>query len=349
MAGGGHGTKAVIAALLANAGIAVAKLVGFIITGSASMLAESIHSVADSGNQGLLLLGGKRARRSADVEHPFGYGRERYFWAFVVALVLFSLGGAFAIYEGISKIRHPHEVESPEIAIGILLLAIALEAFSFRTAIVEANKIRGDAGWWQFIRRSKNPELPVVLLEDLGALVGLVLATAAVITTVITDDALWDGIGTLCIGVLLTVIAIVLAVEMKSLLIGESADKTVQETIRSAIEIEPAVERLIHLRTQHLGPEELLVGAKVSFIDDLSVPELAEAVNRVETNVRRAVPSVGIMYIEPDVMRTQLPEGALAPGDLVAPDAVTPEDSTSSDAASDAEPTPPRRRQLRAE
>ncbi|MGH9275887.1 MAG: cation diffusion facilitator family transporter [Acidimicrobiales bacterium] len=303
MAGGGQGTKAVIAALLANAGIAVAKFAGFIITGSASMLAESIHSVADSGNQGLLLLGGKRARRTADESHPFGYGRERYFWAFVVALVLFSLGGAFAIYEGVSKIRHPHEVESPEVAVGILLLAIVLEGFSFRTAVSEANHIRGDAGWWQFIRRSKNPELPVVLLEDLGALIGLVLALAAVGTTLATDDAIWDGIGTLSIGVLLTVIAIVLAIEMKSLLIGETADAKVEQSIRAAIEIEPAVERLIHLRTQHLGPDELLVGAKVSFIADLTVPELAGAVNRVESTVRSAVPSARIMYIEPDVMK----------------------------------------------
>jgi cation diffusion facilitator family transporter len=342
MAGGGHGTKAVIAALLANAGIAVAKFVGFVITGSASMLAEAIHSVADSGNQGLLLLGGKRARRKADPHHPFGYGRERYFWAFIVALVLFSLGGAFAIFEGIEKIRHPHEVESPEVAIGILLFAILLEGFSFRTAIKEAAKIRGDAGWWQFIRRSKNPELPVVLLEDLGALVGLVFALAAVTATIVTDDSLWDGIGTLNIGVLLTVIAVILAIEMKSLLIGESADKTVQETVRSAIEIEPAVERLIHLRTQHLGPDELLIGAKVSFIGELSVSEIADAINRVETNVRNNVPTVGIMYIEPDVMRTELPAHRIDPSDLVAADAISPE------AGEDHVPRH-RRRQMRAE
>lgn len=325
MAGGGHGTKAVVAALLANLGIAIGKLVGFLITGSASMLAESIHSAADSGNQGLLLLGGKRARRAADREHPFGYGRERYFWAFIVALVLFSLGGAFAIYEGVSKIRHPHEVESAEVAVGILAFAILLESLSFRTAIKEAQKIKGDAGWWQFIRRSKNPELPVVVLEDLGALVGLIIALAAVATTLITEDPLWDGIGTVSIGVLLTVIALILAIEMKGLLIGESADKTVQETIRSAVEIEPAVERLIHLRTQHLGPEQLLVGAKVSFIGDLSVGEIADAVNRIETNVRANVPTVGIMYIEPDVMRTEIPPGAIDPSDLVAHDALDPE------------------------
>jgi len=302
MAGGGHGTKAVIAALMANAGIAVAKFVGFVITGSASMLAESIHSVADSGNQGLLLLGGRRARREADAAHPFGYGRERYFWAFIVALVLFSLGGAFAIFEGVSKIRHPHELESPAVAIGILLFAIALETYSFRTAIVEANKIRGDASWWQFIRRSKNPELPVVLLEDLGAEIGLLIALSAVTATLVTDDPVWDGIGTLSIGLLLTAIAIVLASEMKSLLLGETASPEVESAIRSAIEADGAVKQLIHMRTQHIAPDELLVGAKVSFHDGLGVAELAEAVNRVETSIRAGVPEARVMYIEPDVV-----------------------------------------------
>ena len=305
MAGGGHGTKAVVAALLANAGIAVSKFVGFVITGSASMLAESIHSVADSGNQALLLLGGRRARRAADRSHPFGYGRERYFWAFIVSMVLFSLGGAFAIFEGIEKIRHPHELESAGIAIGILLVAVALESYSFRTAIREANHVRGDAGWWQFIRRSKNPELPVVLLEDLGALVGLVLALTGVGLALATDDAMWDGYGTLSIGILLTVIAIVLAVEMKSLLIGETADESVEAAIRQAIEADPAVDSLIHLRTQHLGPEELLVGAKVSFRSGLGMAELPAAVDRVEGSVRAAVPEARIMYIEPDALRTE--------------------------------------------
>jgi cation diffusion facilitator family transporter len=309
MAGSGHGTKAVIAALIANAGIAVAKFVGFLITGSASMLAESIHSTADSGNQGLLLLGGRRAKKAADQSHPFGYGRERYFWAFIVAMVLFSLGGAFAMFEGVEKIRHPHELESAGVAIGILVVAICLETFSFRTAIVEANHVRGDAGWWQFIRRSKNPELPVVLLEDLGALVGLVLALAGVTLSLVTDDAVWDGYGTLSIGVLLTIIAIVLAIEMKSLLLGETATEAVETSIKAAIEGDPSVESLIHLRTQHIGPEELLVGAKVSFRAGLTVPKLADAVNRVETAVRAAVPEARIMYIEPDVVR-KAPESA---------------------------------------
>ncbi len=313
MAGGGHGTRAVVAALIANAGIAVAKFVGFVITGSASMLAEAIHSVADSGNQGLLLLGGKRARRAADETHPFGYGRERYFWAFIVAMVLFSLGGAFAIFEGVEKIRHPHEIESAGVAIGILVLAIGLETYSFRTAIAESNKVRGDASWWQFIRRSKNPELPVVLLEDLGAEIGLIIALAAVTTSLVTGDPLYDGIGTLSIGVLLAVIAVILAIEMKSLLMGETADPKVQQAIRERVEADDAVQRLIHLRTQHLGPDELLIGAKVAFVDHLSVPELAAAVNRVEDTVRRAVPEARVMYIEPDVAGTSLPPDPLAP------------------------------------
>lgn len=303
MSTGQHGSKAIVAALFANLGIAVSKLVGFLITGSASMLAEAIHSAADSGNQGLLLLGGKRARKAADASHPFGYGRERYFWAFVVAMVLFSLGGAFAIFEGIEKIRHPHELESAHIAIGILVVAILLESFSFRTAIVESNKVRGDAGWWQFIRRSRNPELPIVLLEDLGALVGLVLALTGVSVALATDDAVWDGYGTLGIGILLTVIAIILAVEMKSLLIGETADTRSEAALRAAIGSAPEVERLIHLRTQHIGPEELLVGAKVSFASHLSVVQLADAIDRVETGMRAAVPEARVIYIEPDVVR----------------------------------------------
>jgi cation diffusion facilitator family transporter len=310
MAGGegSHGTRAVIAAMLANAGIAIAKFVGFLLTSSASMLAESVHSVADSGNQALLLFGGRRARKPATPEHPFGYGRERYFWAFVVAMILFSLGGMFAIYEGIEKIRHPHELESASIAIGILVVAILLETASFRTAVVEAKKVKRDTGWFRFVRRSKSPELPVVLLEDLGALVGLILALAAVITAEITGDAMWDGYGTLAIGILLVVIAVFLAIEMKGLLIGESATETDLQAITAAIEVEPSVTRLLHMRTQHIGPEELLVGAKIELVPGLRVDEVTEVVNRVETSVRRAVPSARIMYLEPDIFRTAEPD-----------------------------------------
>jgi cation diffusion facilitator family transporter len=303
MAEHGHGSRAILAALFANLGIAVSKLVGFLITGSASMLAEAIHSAADSGNQCLLLLGGRRAAKAADRAHPFGYGRERYFWAFVVALVLFSLGGAFAMFEGVEKIRHPHHLDSAEVAVGILLVAILLEGYSFRTAVQEAEKVRGDAGWWAFIRRSRNPELPIVLLEDLGALIGLVFALAGVGLALATDNPKWDGLGTLSIGILLSCIAVVLAIEMKSLLIGESAEASVEGSISTAIEGHHLVERLIHLRTEHLGPEELLVGAKVSFVPTLTVPELAAAIDDVEVAVRDAVPAARLLYIEPDVVR----------------------------------------------
>ena len=314
MAGTGHGMRAVIAALLANLGIAAAKFVGFLLTRSASMLAEAIHSAADSGNQALLLLGHSRSRRAPTAEHPFGYGRERYFWAFVVAMILFSLGGMFAIYEGVQKIRDPHEVESASVAIGILLVAIVLECLSFRTAVVQSQRAKGpDMSWWGFIRRSKSPELPVVLLEDLGALVGLVFALLAVSVTVLTDDPLWDAIGTLGIGTLLVVIAVVLAIEMKGLLIGEAATRTDQQRIAAAIEIEPSVTRLIHMRTEHIGPDELLVGAKLELVHGMSIEDAVEAVNRIEANVRRAVPAARVLYLEPDIFRTSLPSDEAAP------------------------------------
>ncbi len=298
-----HGTKAILAALFANLGIAVAKFIGFLLTSSSSMLAEAVHSLADTSNQCLLLLGGRRAKMAPTPTHPFGFGRERYFWSFIVALVLFALGSAFAVVEGISKIRHPHEVESLGIAVGILLVAIGLEGYSFRTAANAARADKGDAGWWTYIRRSRSPEVPVVLLEDSGALVGLGLALAGVALSQITGDPVWDGIGTLCIGGLLGVIAIVLAVEMKSLLIGESATDAAQVAIREAIEARSAVDSLIHMRTMHLGPDELLVAAKIDFGDSLSFAQLAEAVDDVEGAIRRAVPAARVVYLEPDVRR----------------------------------------------
>ena len=260
--------------MLANAGIALAKFVAYVVTGSAAMLAEAIHSVADTSNQGLLLLGGRQARKVADDHHQFGYGRERYFWSFVVALVLFSLGGLYSIYEGISKILHPHELESIGWAIGVLLVAIVLESFSFRTAVVESSKVKGDRGWWQYIRSSRSPELPVVLLEDAGALLGLMLALTGVGLYVVTGDVVWDAVGTLCIGVLLVLIAVFLSVEMKSLLIGESALESDIKAIDQALTSSPEVVRVIDLRTQHIGPEELLVAAKVEFTGSLTGTEL---------------------------------------------------------------------------
>ncbi|HZM37779.1 MAG TPA: cation diffusion facilitator family transporter [Acidimicrobiales bacterium] len=325
MAGAGHGTRAVIAALLANVGIAIAKFVGFLLTGAGSMLAEAVHSVADSGNQVLLLFGGKRAQRAATPDHPFGYGRERYFWSFVVAMILFSLGGMFAVYEGILKISNPHELESLNVAVIILVAAIVMEGFSFRTAVIESKRVKDpQLGWWAFIRRTKQPELPVVLLEDLGALTGLVIALSAITLSHFTGETVWDGIGTLLIGLLLIVIAFVLASEMKGLLIGEAATQTDQEKIAAAIEVEPSVQRLIHMRTEHIGPDELLVGAKIELVDGLSVPEVAEAVNRIESNVRRNVPTARVMYLEPDIFRTQVPPDDDVPAHLE-PSAPEPE------------------------
>jgi len=302
--GGGHGSKAILAALGANLAIAAAKFVGYLITGSSSMLAESVHSVADSGNQGLLLLGGKRAKREADAEHPFGHGRDRYFYAFVVALVLFSVGGLFSIYEGYHKLHEPHELESPAVAIGILAFAICAEGFSFRTAIHESAPLKGDDSWWGFIRHAKVPELPIVLLEDFAALVGLALALLGVGLAVLTGEPVWDAIGTLCIGVLLLAVALVLAVEMKSLLMGESASKDAVRAIRGALVDGSAVTRVIHLKTMHLGPDELLVAAKIAMAPALDLPAVARAIDDAEARVRAVEPQARVMYLEPDLDRT---------------------------------------------
>jgi len=310
----GGGTKAIIAALVANIGIAISKFVAFLLTGSSSLLAESVHSVADSGNQALLLVGGERATRQATPEHPFGYGRERYIYAFIVSIVLFSVGGLFALYEGYHKISDPEALTSPLIAVGVLVVAIALEAYSLRTAIVESNKVRGDQSWVQFVRHAKAPELPVVLLEDLGAQIGLVLALIGVSLSVVTGDALWDGIGTVCIGVLLVLIAFILAIETKSLLLGESAGPEVQRRIVEALESEPAVESVIHMRTLHLGPEELLVAAKISITQDLSAEDLVAAIDGAEERVRTAEPIARVIYLEPDFRRAnESPELLSAP------------------------------------
>lgn len=303
---GSHGTKAILAAFFANLGIAISKFVAFAFTGSSSMLAESIHSVADTGNQALLLLGGRLSTRDPTGRFAFGFGRERYFWSFIVALVLFSMGSLFALYEGVQKIADPHEIESAAWAFGVLGTAIVLEVFSFRTAIIESLPLKGARTWWEFIRTSRTPELPVVLLEDLGALVGLILALAAVTISVAADAPVWDGIGTLLIGVLLGVIAAILAVEMKGLLIGESARPEEQRLITEAIEGTADVVRLIDLKTQHIGPDEVLVAAKVAFDPSLSVAQLADAVDNVEERVRAVVPAARPMYIEPDLMRTSL-------------------------------------------
>lgn len=308
MAGGEHGSTessgAILAAFLANLGIGISKFAGFLITGSSSLLAESIHSVADSSNQMLLFVGGRRARRPPTELHPFGFGRSRYFWAFVVSVVLFSLGGLFSIYEGIHKIQHPEEIESPAVAFVIFGLAIVFEGFALRTAVRHARPHRGDRSWAHYIRNSRSPELPVLLLEDSGALIGLCFATIGVSLAVITGEPVFDGIGTLAIGVLLVLIAAVLATEMKSLLLGEAATPEQVERIEAEIAAAPEVTRIIHVLTQHLGPEELLVATKVEFDRSLSVRQLASAINECEARVRSAVPIAKRIYIEPDLVAT---------------------------------------------
>ena len=295
--------RAVVAAFAANLGIAVIKFVAFLLTGSASMLAESVHSVADTGNQVLLFVGRGRSARPASEEHPFGFGRERYFYGFVVSVMLFTVGAAFSVYDGIHKIINPEEIRSPLIAFVVLALSFVLESFSLRTAIGEANKVRGDRNWGTFIRRSKAPELPVVLLEDLAALIGLTFAFAGVALSVLTGDGRWDGIGSLAIGLLLATAAAILAVEMKSLLIGESASPEVQRLIVDALEAGPELAHVIHMRTVHISPDSILVAAKVEVRDADTTAQVAAAIDTAERRVRSAVPIAKVIYLEPDIYR----------------------------------------------
>jgi cation diffusion facilitator family transporter len=297
--------RAIFAALFANLGIALTKFGAYLLTGSSSMLAESIHSLADSGNQLLLLVGGRRAQRAATPEHPFGYGRERYVFAFIVSVVLFSVGGLFALYEGYHKLQHPEPIDSWQwVPLLVLVLAIGLESYSFRTAIHESNEVRGSLGWRDFIRRAKAPELPVVLLEDLAALIGLVLALLGVGLTLLTDDGTWDGAGTVAIGVLLVCVAVVLAAETKSLLLGEAATPDAVRRIETALVADPSVRRVIHMKTLHLGPEELLVAAKIAVAATDSAAEVAAVIDAAEVRVREAEPAARVIYLEPDIDRT---------------------------------------------
>ncbi|HME74647.1 MAG TPA: cation diffusion facilitator family transporter [Mycobacterium sp.] len=295
--------RAIVAALAANLGIAAAKFAGFVITGSAAMMAESVHSVADIANQGLLLLGQRSARKQADTLHSFGYGRSRYFWSFVVALLIFTLGAGFALYEGCRKVAHPEPLTSPVVALAILIVTAGLEAYSFYTARTVSRSLKGNKSWWRFIRDSRDPELPVVLLEDTADLIGLTLAMVGVGLTVLTGSSVWDGVATLAIGVLLGAVAVFLMVEMHSLLIGESATASETAEIREALESTDYVDRVIHLRTQYLGPDELLVAAKVSVAPGVDLATVASAIDAAEVKIRTAVPAARIVYIEPDIDR----------------------------------------------
>jgi cation diffusion facilitator family transporter len=315
------GTKAIIAALSANLTIALLKFVAFLLTRSSSMLAEAIHSVADSGNQVLLLVGGKRAARQASPEHPFGYGRDRYIYAFIVSIVLFSVGGLFALYEAYEKWHDPHPIEGVWwwVPLAVLVGALIAESFSLRTAIHESNHSRGKRSWVEFVRTAKSPELPVILLEDIGALVGLVFALFGVGLTLLTGDGLWDAAGTAMIGLLLVVIAIILGVETKSLLLGESATREHVRRIEQAIAGD-GFTRVIHLKTMHLGPEELLVGAKISVGQKESGRDIARLIDAAEERIRTAVPIARIIYLEPDILR----EGSPAAGGSAAQDGSAP-------------------------
>jgi cation diffusion facilitator family transporter len=300
-------TKAILAALAANLGIAVTKFVAFLLTASSSMLAESVHSVADSGNQALLLLGGKRSRREATPQHPFGYGRERYVYAFIVSIVLFSVGGLFALYEAWHKVQHPEPITDWQwVPVTVLVVALVLEGLSFRTAIRESNHTRGRRSWVSFVRTAKAPELPVVLLEDFAALLGLVFALVGVGLTLLTGNGVWDGIGTAFIGTLLVVVAVVLAIEMKSLLLGEAATVEQVRAITEALvgEGDTGVDSVIHLRTMHLGPEELLVAAKIAVGSKDYGYEIAATIDAAERRVREASPGLTVLlYLEPDIDR----------------------------------------------
>jgi cation diffusion facilitator family transporter len=295
------GNKAIIAALSANLGIAVTKFVAWFFSGSSSMLAEGVHSLADSGNQLLLLLGGRKAKKAADSEHPFGHGRERYVYAFVVSIILFSVGGVFSLYEGVEKLREPHPLDVPWLPVLVLAISLTLEGFSLRTAVREARPAKGSMSWPAFIRRAKAPELPVVLLEDAAALLGLAFAMVGVVLTWITGNGVFDAIGTLAIGLLLVAVAVVLGIETKSLLVGEGASAEDVAAMRAAVLDGPEAESIIHMKTLYLGPDELLLGVKVAMPGRTVLSDVASAINAIENRVRAAVPIARVIYVEPDV------------------------------------------------
>lgn len=301
MSAGGHeGSKtAIVAAAAANLGVAVAKAVGFALTGSAAMLAEAVHSVADTTNQGLLLLGMRRSKRPPTADHPYGYGREQYIWAAVVSLLLFSVGGLFAIYEGVHKLGEaPGEEGGFLVAIVILVVAVALEAASLTTAVREALPLRRGRSWAAFFRDAKSPELPVVLLEDTGAMIGLLLALGGVVMAHETGSPKWDGAASIAIGAMLCVIALVLILRVKQLLVGESASETDLAAMVAAAEETTGVRFVGAVRAVHLSGDELLVDLKVRFEPSLTADGVAEVTDEVERRVRAAVPSARLLFVE---------------------------------------------------
>jgi cation diffusion facilitator family transporter len=298
--------RAVIAALAVNLAIALSKFAAFLVSGSSSMLAEAVHSLADTFNQVLLLVGDNRSERSATEEHPFGYGRETYFYGFIVAVMLFGVGALFSVYDGVHKMLHPEPIHDPAVAFAVVGISVVLESFSLRTALQEVNKhrpVRTFAGLARFIRRTKAPELVVVVLEDSAALLGLIFAFLGVLLSVLTGDGVWDGAGSVAIGVLLAGAAFVVARETKSLLLGESAGPETTGRIITAVESGPESFRVIHLRTVHMSPDKILVASKIAVPADMTAAVLVTGIDATEKRIRDAVPAAVTIYLEPDVYR----------------------------------------------
>ena len=292
--------KSIIYALSANLGIAITKTIAAVITGSGAMMAESIHSFADCGNQGLLFLGLRATKKKPNPEHPLGYGKEIYFWSFIVALILFSMGGLFSIYEGIHKISLHEGLKNPMMAIIVLLVSMVLEATSLYGCLTQINKVRHKVSLWTWLKNSRQSELVVVLGEDIAALLGLSFALIAVVVAIITGNPVFDAIGSIGIGVLLIVISIFLAVKVKSLLIGQSADDENSMAIRRILETRPEIDQILNLITIQLGPQIMVaVKAKMKKVD--SADQLIKNINNCESQLRKEIPAVTWIFFEPDI------------------------------------------------
>jgi cation diffusion facilitator family transporter len=291
--------KSVLAALAANSAIAVIKLIAAVISGSTALLAEGFHSIADTGNQALLLLGLRLSDKPPDEEHPFGHGKERFFWTFVVALALFLVGGLVSIERGVSGLLHPEKLPSVPIAVAVLVVAAVFEGSALRIALRTFNKERGRRSFWGGIRRAKDPETLTVVFEDTAALTGIVVAIVGIVLAKVLDDARWDSGAAVIIGLLLCGVAFALAREVKDLLIGESAKPETRQAIEEAVRSVPEVEGIRDLLTMHVGPDEILVNLDVCFKDGLDTDGVEEAIVRVENAIREKAPNVGKIFVEP--------------------------------------------------
>lgn len=300
MAGKGDSVKTILYALGANFAIFVAKAIAASITGSGAMLAEAVHSLADCGNQGLLLLGIKRAKRPPSPDYPLGYGKEIYFWSFLVALMLFSVGGMFSLYEGWHKLSSHEPLNSPWIAVGVLTFGILAESVSMRACMIEVNKSRGSMSLWRWFRESRQAELVVIFGEDLAALLGLVFALVAVVLTMVTGNPIWDAIGTIGIGVLLIVVAVFVAIEVKAMLIGQSVDPVTRKEMHAFFEQRPEVKKVLNLITVQLG-NDMVVAVQAEMADpELSTAETIRRVNATEVALKARFTDVKFCFFEPD-------------------------------------------------